>query len=77
MLITLACRSRVECAKTTRTIETKAAREHRQCVARQQRAFVLFIALLESAGNDLGTLAFVLASVAMLGGFRDNLSHDF
>jgi uncharacterized SAM-binding protein YcdF (DUF218 family) len=40
-------------------------------------AFVRFIALLERTGNALGTLAFVWATVVVLGGFSENLGDDF
>jgi hypothetical protein len=40
-------------------------------------AFVRFIALLERTGNALGTLAFVWATVVVLGGFSEHLGCDF
>jgi hypothetical protein len=40
-------------------------------------AFARFIALIERTGNALGTLAFVWASVVVLGGFPDHLGDDF
>jgi hypothetical protein len=39
--------------------------------------FVRFIAFLERAGNALGTIAFIWATVVVLGGFSDNLGKDF
>ncbi|VAI93445.1 unnamed protein product [Triticum turgidum subsp. durum] len=39
--------------------------------------FVRFIVLLERAGNGIGTLAFIWATVVVLGGFSTYLGADF
>ena len=39
--------------------------------------FVRFIVLLERAGNGIGTLAFIWATVVVLGGFSAYLGNDF
>ncbi|OEL30629.1 hypothetical protein BAE44_0008352, partial [Dichanthelium oligosanthes] len=39
--------------------------------------FIRTVALLERAGNGLGTLAFTWATVVILGGFSTNLGPDF
>ncbi|KAM3297991.1 hypothetical protein ACQJBY_039780 [Aegilops geniculata] len=39
--------------------------------------FVGFIALLERVGNGIGTLAFIWATVVVLGGFSTYLGDDF
>ncbi|TVU35920.1 hypothetical protein EJB05_17827, partial [Eragrostis curvula] len=40
-------------------------------------SFVRFVALVERAGNGLGTLAFTWATVVVLGGFSTDLGQDF
>ncbi|KAE8792137.1 hypothetical protein D1007_33291 [Hordeum vulgare] len=40
-------------------------------------AFVRIIALLERAGNALGTMSFIWATVVVLGGLSGDLRHDF
>nr|BAJ85810.1 predicted protein [Hordeum vulgare subsp. vulgare] len=40
-------------------------------------AFVRLIALLERAGNALGTMSFIWATVVVLDGLSGELRHDF